>query len=196
MLLSLSGAGETVMAGQQELLGGARGGGGKVLGSVQHGGMRDVEIEESEKLTTACQDLGLSEGMELTEEELQLLLDNSTDDCDFLVPTILDGSSTGLEGASAGGLPRGAVLGDCIPRFGGCSLKTVSSSIWPAALERGVWPPDYVISDHGSLTASFQLNPPQPLKALDTTGLGVGGEAAGEKVEGWGEEDGEHFGLR
>lgn len=35
-------------------------------------------------------------------EELKLLLDSSGDDFDFLVPTILDGSSTGLEGASGG----------------------------------------------------------------------------------------------
>lgn len=34
------------------------------------------------------------------EEELKMLLDSSTDDFDFLIPTILDGSSTGLEGAS------------------------------------------------------------------------------------------------
>lgn len=35
------------------------------------------------------------------EEELKLLLDSSADDCDFLFPTILDGSSTGLEGATS-----------------------------------------------------------------------------------------------
>lgn len=35
--------------------------------------------------------------------------------------------------------------------------QTCSSKIWPPSLERGVWPAQYVISDHGSLTASFNV---------------------------------------
>ncbi|CAN0076421.1 unnamed protein product, partial [Ectocarpus sp. 4 AP-2014] len=71
----------------------------------------DADIENT-RLSTACQLLGLSEGFELDAEELQLLLDSSDDDFDFLVPTILDGSSTGLEGAQQTGLGRGDASGD------------------------------------------------------------------------------------
>lgn len=53
-----------------------------------------------------------------SDEEIELLLDSSDDDFDFLVPTILDGSSTGLEGAA--GTTRGGGSG---PRPGGCMLK-------------------------------------------------------------------------
>lgn len=61
----------------------------------------------------------------VTDEELKLLLDSSVDDFDFLVPTILDGSSTGLEGAAGAGW-RGAtsVRGeDWRARSGGCTLE-------------------------------------------------------------------------
>ncbi|CAN0020991.1 unnamed protein product, partial [Ectocarpus fasciculatus] len=71
----------------------------------------DADIENT-RLSTACQLLGLSEGFELDAEELQLLLDSSDDDFDFLVPTILDGSSTGLEGAQQSGLGGGGASGD------------------------------------------------------------------------------------
>lgn len=59
-----------------------------------------------------------------TAEELKLLLDSSGDDFDFLVPIILDGSSTGLEGASGGGASSspeacGSTLEVCVGRWGG-----------------------------------------------------------------------------
>lgn len=57
------------------------------------------------------------------EEELQLLLDSSADDFDFLVPTILDGSSTGLEGA-VGGLPLLTTIKEPRSRLSGsCTLE-------------------------------------------------------------------------
>lgn len=62
----------------------------------------------------------------IADEELKLLLDSSVDDCDFLVPTILDGSSTGLEGASGvvgGGGATSSRGKDRRARPGGCTLE-------------------------------------------------------------------------
>eukprot|EP00903_Cladosiphon_okamuranus_P017828 g16407.t1 len=155
---------------------------------------------EKNRLSAACQLLGLSEGFELDAEELKLLLDSSGDDFDFLVPTILDGSSTGLEGASGGG--TSSSLEAC-----GSTLETISSRIWPPSLEQGVWPADYNISDHGSLTASFKVAPPTvmpPPKHGECQVGGGGGSTASVRVSatpasvsaGNEEDDDGHYGLR
>ncbi|CAN0279563.1 unnamed protein product [Laminaria digitata] len=67
----------------------------------------------------------------------------------------MDGSSTGLEGASAGADSFRAVSRSRSAR--GFALETISSRIWPSSLEQGLWPLDYVMSDHGSLTSSFRV---------------------------------------
>lgn len=56
-----------------------------------------------------------------TEEEIKLLLDNSADDFDFLVPTIFDGSSIGLEGAAR--MDQGWGSGS---RPSGCRLEVMT----------------------------------------------------------------------
>ncbi|CAM9970436.1 unnamed protein product [Discosporangium mesarthrocarpum] len=164
---------------------------------------RDVALEEREMLANACQDLGLSEGMELTDEEISLLLESSADDGDFLVPTILDGSSTGLEGATASqGIPRRLSWGTVLPPPGACALEASSCGIWPPSLQGGVWPPGYNMSDHGSVTATFSVlqptsrgsRPASSTQAGDGSGEGSGGMSRGD--EGWGDNDGDHYGLR
>lgn len=65
-------------------------------------------------------------------------------------------------------------------------FQTISSRIWPPSLEQGLWPPDYNISDHGSLTASFRIAPaavvvPPSSSEGDSIGAGSpGGRADGK----------------
>lgn len=78
--------------------------------------------------------------------------------------------------------------------------QTISSRIWPSSLEQGVWPADYNISDHGSLTASFRVaQAPATVTVVPTSKRqeeAVPVSPAASVSSGAEEDDDGHYGLR
>lgn len=58
----------------------------------------------------------------------------------------------------------------------------MSSRVYPPSLEEGLWPPDYTMSDHGSLTTTFQVAPPSTPTVPDAkTGRRLSGRDGGRE---------------
>lgn len=91
----------------------------------------------------------------------------------FVSPSTVAHSSAQLKSFAPPALsvpPRSLV---CLSVYLYCTGQPISSQIWPPSLEQGIWPEDYLMSDHGSLTTSFRfvrsLLPPPPPAAAATS---------------------------
>ncbi|CAM9691335.1 unnamed protein product [Chrysoparadoxa australica] len=133
------------------------------------------EGPDEDRMRAAVAEVGSRQGIELSEDDLAMLVKHSGSQSDHLVTTILDGSSTHVSKT----LSCVKKTLTHLPTYCQCShqsqpivpvgtltcssdkllqLSVEQASLFPADLEQGVWPGHYDLSDHGSVTARFGLS--------------------------------------